>query len=208
MEELLMDNATVFRSELLKRALDNWSVRWFFRAAYRPSGNGIVERHHRTIKAMAERGSISPMEAVFWYNMSPRAGQAENSVPQRAVFRYEWRHPAVQPELKDHDKETTVEVGEEVWVKTANARCTALWQKGVVTAINSRNNVSVDGMPRHILDIRRVVSVIEDSDDEHEEAEHEDQEAVRVEAERRYLDRGRRPPLRLEDYMTDSDFDE
>ena len=31
-EELLMDNATVFRSELLKRAFDNWSVRRFFRA--------------------------------------------------------------------------------------------------------------------------------------------------------------------------------
>ena len=94
----------------------------------------------------------------------------------------------MQPELKDHDKKTTVEVGEEVWVKPGNARCTAIWQKGVVTAINSRNNVSIDGMPRHILDIRRVVSVIEDSDDEHEEAEHEDQEAVRAEAERRYLD--------------------
>ena len=106
-----MDNATVFRLELLKTALDNWSVRRFVRAAYRPSGNGIVEKHHRTIRAMAERGSISPMEAVFWYNMSPRAGQAENSVPQRAVFRYEWRHPTVQPELKDHDKEITVRGG-------------------------------------------------------------------------------------------------
>ena len=123
-EELMMDNATVFRSELLKRALDNWSVRRFFRAAYRPSGNGIVERHHRTIKTMAERGSISPMEAVFWYNVSPRAGQDENSVPQRTVFRYEWRHPAVQPKLKDHAKEATVEVGEEVWVKPADGRCT------------------------------------------------------------------------------------
>ena len=126
-EELLMDNATVFQSELLKRALDNWSVRRFFRAAYHPSGNGIVERRHRTIKTMAERGSISPMEAVFWYNVSPRAGQDENSVPQRAVFCYEWRHPAVQPELKDHDKEATVEVGEEVWVKPTDGRCTALW---------------------------------------------------------------------------------
>ena len=65
MEELLMDNATVFWSELLKRALDNWRVRRFFRAAYHRSSNGIVERHHRTIKTMAERGSISPMEAVF-----------------------------------------------------------------------------------------------------------------------------------------------
>ena len=84
-----------------------------------------------------------------------------------------------------------------------DGRCTALWQNGVVTAINSRNNVSVDGMPRHILDVRRVVSAIEDSDDE-----HEDQEAVRAEAERRYPDRGRRPPRWLEDYTTDSDFDE
>ena len=126
-EELLMDNATVFRSELLKTALDNWSVQWFFRAEYHPSGNGIAERHHRTIKAMAERGSISPMETVFWYNVSPRAGQAKNFVPERAVFHYRWRHPTVQLELKDHDKETTVEVGEEVWVKPANARCTALW---------------------------------------------------------------------------------
>ena len=77
-----------------------------------------------------------------------------------------------------------------------------------MTAINSRNNVSVDGMPRHILDVRRVVSAIEDSDDEHQEVEHEDQEAVRAEAERRYPDRGR-PPRWLEDYtLTDSDFDE
>ena len=114
----------------------------------------------------------------------------------------------MQPKLKDHDKEATVEVGEEVWVKPADGRCTALWQKGVVTAINSRNNVSADDMPRHILDVRRVVSAIKDSDDEHEEVEHEDQEAVRAEAERRYLDRGRRPPQWLEDYMTDSDFDE
>ena len=90
-----------------------------------------------------------------------------------------------------------------MWVKPADGRSTALWQKGVVTAISSRNNVSVHGMPRHILDVQRVVSAIEDSDDK-----HEDQEAVRAEAECRYPDRGRRPPRWLEDYMTDSDFEE
>ena len=35
----------------------------------------------------------------------------------------------MQPELKDHDKEATVEVGGEVWVKPADGRCTALWQR-------------------------------------------------------------------------------
>ena len=79
-EELLMDNATVFRSELLERFLDKWKVRRFFRAAHQPSGNGIVERHRRTIKVMAERGDISSLVAVFWYNMSPRFGQNANSV--------------------------------------------------------------------------------------------------------------------------------
>ncbi|GAB1600614.1 uncharacterized protein LOC115212112 [Argonauta hians] len=75
--ELLMDNGSAFRSEAFKRVCDKWGVRQFFRAAYRPSGNGIVERHHRTIKAAAERSNISPMEAVFWYNMSPKTGQRE-----------------------------------------------------------------------------------------------------------------------------------
>ena len=51
-------------------------------------------------------------------------------------------------------------------------------------------------------------SVIKDSDDEHEEAEHEDQEAVGAEVKRRYPDRGRKLSRWLEDYVADSDFDE
>ena len=49
------------------------------------------------IKAMAERGQVTPMEAVFWYNVSPRSGQDEKSIPHGAVFRYEWRHPRKVP---------------------------------------------------------------------------------------------------------------
>ncbi|XP_076057133.1 uncharacterized protein LOC143034657 [Oratosquilla oratoria] len=81
MDEVLMDNSTAFRSGILKEMLGKWSTRRFFRAAYRPSGNGIVERHHRTIKSVAEKALIPPMEVVFWYNMSPRSGQDKGSVP-------------------------------------------------------------------------------------------------------------------------------
>nr|XP_027233814.1 uncharacterized protein LOC113825211 [Penaeus vannamei] len=94
-DEVLMDNSTAFRSQVLKNMLDKWNISRFFRAAYRPSGNGIVERHHRTIKVLAERSQETPMEAVFWYNMSPRSGQHERAVPQRAVFKYEWRNPSM-----------------------------------------------------------------------------------------------------------------
>ena len=134
-DEILMDNGTAFRSELLERMMNSWNVRQFFRAAYRPSGNGIVERHHRTIKAIAERGNISPLEAVYWYNISPRSGQRDDSVPQRSVFKYDWRHPAVVPKAEEEPESVPIKLGEEVWVKPPNTRCTTKWQKGKVTSI-------------------------------------------------------------------------
>ena len=45
------------------------------------------------------------------------------------------------------------DVGEEVWVKPPNARCVTEWNRGRVTGNNSSNNVIVDGVPRHILDV-------------------------------------------------------
>ena len=164
-EEVLMDNGPAFRSEVFKEVCDKWGVRQFFRAAYRPSGNGIVERHHRTIKAAAERGCIPPVEAVFWYNMSPRTGQNETTVPHRAVFTYEWRHPSVKTSSVA-DGEATIKVGEEVWVKPPSAKCTTRWGKGVVTGSQSRNNLIVDGIPRHILDLRRVAVPADNDCDE------------------------------------------
>ncbi|GFN98851.1 Pol polyprotein [Plakobranchus ocellatus] len=51
-DELLMDNATAFRSEEMSVLLEKWNTHPIYRAAYRASGNGIVERHHRTIKSL------------------------------------------------------------------------------------------------------------------------------------------------------------
>ena len=59
-------------------------------------------------------------------------------------------------------KEAPLTIGEEVWVKPPQARCTARWSRGLVTDVNSRNNISVNGVPRHIHDVRRVVSVSEE----------------------------------------------
>ncbi|GFO06854.1 Gag-pro-pol polyprotein [Plakobranchus ocellatus] len=81
-DELLMDNATAFRSGEMSVLLEKWNTHPFYRAAYRASGNGIVERHHRTIKSIAERGRVTPLDAVFWYNISPQSGQDESTIPQ------------------------------------------------------------------------------------------------------------------------------
>lgn len=166
-DELLMDNSTAFRSQCLGDMLSHWNITRVFRAAYRPGGNGIVERHHRTIKAIAERGGISPIEAVYWYNSTPRSGQEESSVPQHSVYKYGWRYPSIVPNEDEtiQDIAHPIQMGEEVWVKPPQARCTTQWHKGIVTSVNSPNNVSVDGMPRHVLDVRPVVTPVFPSDD-------------------------------------------
>ena len=73
--------------------LNKWGVRCFFRAAYRASSNGIVERHHCIINVLAKRSGIFPHETVFWYNLSPKTGQKVDSVLQNAIFKHEWQHP-------------------------------------------------------------------------------------------------------------------
>lgn len=52
-------------TETLKEMLYKWNVHRMFRTAYKPSGNGIVKRHHRAIQDNAERGHISLLETMF-----------------------------------------------------------------------------------------------------------------------------------------------
>lgn len=148
----------VFCSAQFKEMFKQLNTRSFFRAAYRFGRNEIVEHHHCTIKAMAERMQISPIEAVFWYNMSPSSGEDGETVPQKAVFRYKWRHLNVKPRpFGEEDQSALVQIGEEVWVKPFDALCTTQWRRGRVTAENS-HNMLVTGMLHHVLDIRKAVN--------------------------------------------------
>ena len=99
---------------------------------------------------------------------------------------------------KEESGATTVTVGEEVWVKPRDARCTSQWKRGTVTDVNSPNNVSVNGIPRHILDVRRVIRPVESGEDEEEQ---EDVAPVRPR-------RQRKRPEWLEDYLTASDMED
>ena len=79
--------------ELKKNFAKRWSIALWFRAAYEPSGNGIVERNHLTIKRIAERGGITPEEGWFWYNVSPHEGNSLVYVPSSRMFLYHWKLP-------------------------------------------------------------------------------------------------------------------
>ena len=43
-EEVLVDNSVGFRLEVFRQMHEKWGVRRYFRSAYRPSGNGIIEK--------------------------------------------------------------------------------------------------------------------------------------------------------------------
>ena len=170
-------------------------VRPFYLAAYRAGGNGIVERSHRTIKTVAERSGKSPIDAVFWYNVAPRQGQQPASVPQKSVATYEWQLPVMSaPPAEEGDcGDGRVQIGEEVWVRPGGARCTTRWGRGIVTGVNSANNVEVDGVPRHILDVRPVV----------EEVPEGLTANVEDEIRRGYPRRDRHAPTWMRDYVSE-----
>ncbi|GFR88778.1 Gag-Pro-Pol polyprotein [Elysia marginata] len=93
--------------------------------------------------------------------MSPRNGQLDTTFPYKPVHCYEWRHPAVEVSGDSSDEQANVKVGDEVWVKLPSEKGTQQWTRGEVTGVNLRNNVEVDGMLRHVLDIIPVISAEE-----------------------------------------------
>ncbi|KAF0313347.1 Gag-Pro-Pol polyprotein [Amphibalanus amphitrite] len=95
--EILTDNATEFRGRVMLAFAARWDVSIRFRAAYEPGGNGIVERHHRTIKVMVARQSCSVAEAVHRYNVTPKDGSDPATAPINGVLRHPGRDVDVTP---------------------------------------------------------------------------------------------------------------
>ena len=183
--ELLLDNSATFRSTQLDDLCARWSVYRGFRCAYRPAGNGIVERNHRTIKSMAARVGKSPLDVLFWYNAAPLDDDA-GTVPAAAVHAYQWRNPDVPTNVGERLRgESRYSVGDVVFVKPAQARCTTRWPLGVVTAVSSTTCVEVDGMPRHVADCRPVPAErsAQESPDELDEDEVEPRRSSRIKGE-------------------------
>jgi len=160
-EELLSDNGPCFRSRMLEELLASWQVRQVFSCAYRPSGNGIVERNHRTIKRMAARTGRTVADCAFWYNVSPNDS---GIVPMDSVLSYEACVPGSRVvgdgDGLRADALCPYKVGDLVYVKPPDARCTTSWVVREVTAILSSVSVEVGGTPRHVRDLRHASSDI------------------------------------------------
>jgi len=153
--EIVLDNFKSFRSHQVLALLQRWNVSQWFRCAHRPSGNGIVERHHRTIKRMAARSRGNVLDMVYYYNLAPKVPGNADSSPRSRLFRFELSFCPNQRKLRS-DEACEFSEGDAVYVKPAQARCTNQWPKGIVTNVNSKWNADVNGMPRHVRDLRRV----------------------------------------------------
>ena len=86
--ELLTDNGVAFSGEEFRRSAENWGIQLRFWCAYVPSGNGIVERCHCTIKHIAARMWCSVMEALYWYNVTPKDDAMASIAPANAIYNY------------------------------------------------------------------------------------------------------------------------
>ena len=76
---------TAFWSKLFRIFLDEWWIRLRFRYAHVPSGNGIIERYHRSIKR------ITKLEAVYWHNVTPKDPVLPATAPAHMIYCYRAR---------------------------------------------------------------------------------------------------------------------
>lgn len=174
-EELLMDNDNAFRSRSFAEFTKRWDVRLRFRGAHVPSGNGIVERCHRTVKVIAARKRCTVAEAVYLYNLTPRDDCSSSTAPANSLYRYAVR---VRGEGSSESVEAEVDnpyyAGDDVWVRPPGVRCDGRYHKGVVTRVTSDQVVEVNGMPRHIKHLRPRLSSCSRDEACRKEEEEED----------------------------------
>ena len=178
-EQLLLDNATVFKSRRFVDVCERWSVSVIYRAAYRPSGNGIIEHHHRTIKRMAARTGQHILDMVFWYNFAPLSGEDESGSPHAAIHSYKVRCPLNRRSSpKDNRVQTSLRKGQRVLTKPRDCRCTTPWSVRTISAITGDGAVEVDGVHRHAADIRLVANSASSQSEESNSSGDDEEEEV------------------------------
>ena len=177
-EEVLADNGTPFRSKNFQSLCEKWAIQIHYRAAYKPEGNGIVERIHRTIKRIAARTGKHLLEAVFWYNVAPKDRENKETCPANQLYNYNWRSNLQKVEPNKTEVETSSEfsVGDRIFLKPPGARCSTRWEEGTVTKVNSKWNIEVDGIPRHASDLRRIPTIHNHDEDESSEEEDDNED--------------------------------
>ena len=88
---------------------------------------------------------------MYWYNVTPKG-----NAPANGIYQYEQHVKGIDPKPSPPEfRSNAYKVGEPVWVKPADCRCTTRFCKGQVDGVISPQTVLVNGTPRHVKDLRR-----------------------------------------------------
>ena len=154
-EEILTDNDTAFCSMEFRRFVEEWGIRLRHRCAYVPSGNSIAERCYQSVKRIVARKVCTIVEAVCRYNATPKDAVTAASAPANAIHCYRVRIKGINARLPDRQgTRGPYKLGDTVWVKHPNSRCTTSFRRGRITGIVSEQAMLVDGTPYHVRDVQ------------------------------------------------------
>ena len=146
-------------ARLLRQFAERWTLRVRFKCAYVASENGVAERCHRSEKRIAARKHCTIAEAVYWYNEAPKDDIDSATAPANKLYSYEVRLPDTDRVLHSEpgaiDSPYAIRGSE--WVKPSENRCHTKYQLGTVTRVVSEQTMEVDGMSRHVRDLRSAV---------------------------------------------------
>ena len=94
------------------------------------------------------------MEAVYWYNVTPKDDASASTAPANIIYSYTARIRGVDVTLPPEDaRPSSYKVGDSVWVKIPHGRCMTEFGKGTIMDVYSPHSVLVDGTPRHVKDV-------------------------------------------------------
>ena len=157
-DEVLLENDCIFRGSGVLRPLERVGIEAHFRCVNRPSGNGSIERGHRTIKRMVARSNRPVGEIVAFYNATPNANAV---IPASTIFAH--RRRLLLPKAfnltnisRSREIRTKVfRIGDEVFVKPAPPySCMSQWRRATITGLHLPHQVEVDGRPYHVSHVR------------------------------------------------------
>jgi len=231
--EFYSDNGTTYQSSRLRKMMENWCVSQHFTSAYRPQGNGMCERNHRTVKTMATRTGKTIAECVMWYNGTTGRHQAS---PYKLMFHAEPRLPSVRerretectatsstPGRDDKDEYRTLNnnpfrVADLVYLRSTG-KCDDPWTgPHRVSKIHSAVSLELnnDGVTRHVSHLRKYADdpvPMEEmrsreesewsSETESDDSDSESGDYVSQELADLPPERVRRMPSRFSDYVLD-----
>ena len=89
-EEILTDNDTAFCSMEFRCFVEECGIRLRHRCAYVPSGNGIAERCHQSVKRIVARKAYTIAEAVYRYNATLKDAVIAVSTPANAIHHHQF----------------------------------------------------------------------------------------------------------------------